>query len=117
MRIMRNLKQAAGIVALMALLSLSVASPAFAGVLAGDPPGGPTCPADARAAKLEPELCDAQPRPALATTRDVVTSTSPSPTRAPGVSRMWIVLAGVVLAGAAAGSVASIHHHRPHPVA
>jgi len=112
MRKVLNLKRIAGVVALVSVMSLGLASTAFAGEVAGGKQANAACTLDASVLKNEPGLCSSQPVGSVATQR------SPgSPTTSPGLDPMWIAVAGMIAAAVVAGTGITLYRHRPHPIA
>lgn len=112
MRKALKLKKVAGVVALVSVMSLGLASAALAGEVAGGKQANSACTLDAKVLKNEPGLCSSRPIGSVATQRN-----PGSPTSSPGLDPMWFAVAGMIAAAAVAGTGLTLYRHRPHPVA
>lgn len=116
MRITLSLKRAAGLVAVVSLLTLAFAPTAFASVFAGGEQGDTTCSLPAEVLKNEPGLCTSHR--SVAHSSSVGAEPVPSsPTRSSDTSSLWLAVAAVIATAGIAGAAVTIHRHHPHPVA
>lgn len=110
MRKVLNLKSTAGIVTLVALMSLGVSSTAFAGEVAGGKQANSACTLEPQVTKNEPGLCYSQP------VNSVVTESVPSTPAGSSLDAVWIALAAAIAAVAATGTAVRFYRHKPHPI-
>lgn len=112
MRKALKLKKAAGVVTLVSLMSLGLASTSFAAEVSGGKQANSACTLDPQVTKNEPGLCASQPLYSVATQRN-----PGSPTTSPGLDPMWIGVVALIVAVVAAGSGITLYRHRPSPIA